>query len=40
MAMNHLARQFFEPQTTPVRALVWGDMEADSGTFTSHIVAA
>jgi len=38
MAMNHLARQFFEHTTQRLYvALVWGDMEADSGTITSHI---
>jgi 23S rRNA pseudouridine1911/1915/1917 synthase len=38
MAMNHLARQFFERTTDRLYvALVWGDMETDSGTITGHI---
>lgn len=38
MAMNHLARQFFERSTSrKYIALVWGDMEAESGTITGHI---
>lgn len=38
MAMNHLARQFFERTTDRLYvALVWGDMEAKSGTITGHI---
>lgn len=38
MAMNHLARQFFERSTERLYiALVWGDMETDSGTITGHI---
>ncbi|MDD3568843.1 MAG: RluA family pseudouridine synthase, partial [Bacteroidales bacterium] len=38
LAMNHLARQFFE-RTTKRRyvALVWGDMEEDEGTVDAHI---
>lgn len=38
MAMNHLARQFFERTTDRLYvALVWGDMESNSGTVTGHI---
>lgn len=38
MAMNHLARQFFERTTDRLYvALVWGDMNAESGTITGHI---
>lgn len=38
LAMNHLARQFFERSTDRLYiALVWGNMEADSGTITGHI---
>lgn len=38
LAMNHLARQFFE-RTTKRRyiALVWGDMEDDEGTIEANI---
>jgi 23S rRNA pseudouridine1911/1915/1917 synthase len=38
LAMNHLARQFFE-RTTKRRyiALVWGDMEEDEGTIDANI---
>ncbi|HDP75188.1 MAG TPA: RluA family pseudouridine synthase [Bacteroidales bacterium] len=38
MAMNHLARQFYERTTDRLYvALVWGDMGTDSGTVTGHI---
>ncbi len=38
LAMNHLARQFFNRTTTRrYVALVWGNMEGDSGTITGHI---
>ncbi len=38
LAMNHLARQFFEHTTDRLYlALVWGDMETYSGTITGHI---
>ncbi|KAB2867823.1 MAG: RluA family pseudouridine synthase, partial [Bacteroidales bacterium] len=38
LSMNRLAKQFFD-RTTSRRyiALVWGDMEAESGTITGHI---
>ncbi|HPF92404.1 MAG TPA: RluA family pseudouridine synthase [Tenuifilaceae bacterium] len=37
-AMNHLARQFFERTTNrKYVALVWGDMEEESGTVDAHI---
>jgi 23S rRNA pseudouridine1911/1915/1917 synthase len=37
-AMNHLAKQFFDRTTDRLYiALVWGDMESDSGTITGHI---
>jgi len=37
-ALNHLTRQFFEKTTTRMyTALVWGNMEEDSGTITGNI---
>ncbi len=38
IAMNHLARQFYEKTTERTyQAIVWGDLEADEGTITGHI---
>jgi 23S rRNA pseudouridine1911/1915/1917 synthase len=38
LAMNHLARQFFDRSTDRLyHALVWGDFEEDAGTVTGHI---
>lgn len=38
LAMNHLAKQFFDRTTGRLyHALVWGDFEEDSGTVTGHI---
>ncbi|MGE0077137.1 MAG: RluA family pseudouridine synthase [Bacteroidales bacterium] len=38
LSMNRLAKQFFDRTTSrKYIALVWGDMESDSGTITGHI---
>ncbi len=38
LAMNHIARQFFNRTTSrQYLALVWGDMKEDTGTITGHI---
>ncbi len=38
LAMNHLARQFFDRTTGRLyHALVWGDFDEDAGTVTGHI---